>query len=47
MAPVIQSGATRPTVPPLAGAESLEVVVEAGDGREVLGAVDLHPPASS
>ena len=28
----------------LAGAESLEVVAEAGDGREVLGAVDLHRP---
>ncbi len=28
----------------LAGAESLEVVGEAADGREVLGAVDLHRP---
>jgi DNA-binding NarL/FixJ family response regulator len=28
----------------LAGAEDLEVVAEAGDGREVLGAVDLHRP---
>jgi DNA-binding NarL/FixJ family response regulator len=28
----------------LAGAESLEVVAEAADGREVLGAVDLHRP---
>jgi DNA-binding NarL/FixJ family response regulator len=28
----------------LAGADSLEVVAEAGDGREVLGAVDLHRP---
>jgi DNA-binding NarL/FixJ family response regulator len=28
----------------LAGADSVEVVAEAGDGREVLGAVDLHRP---
>ena len=28
----------------LAGAASLEVVAEAADGREVLGAVDLHRP---
>jgi DNA-binding NarL/FixJ family response regulator len=28
----------------LAGAPQLEVVAEAGDGREVLGAVDLHRP---
>ena len=28
----------------LAGAEAIEVVGEAGDGREVLGAVDLHRP---
>jgi DNA-binding NarL/FixJ family response regulator len=28
----------------LAGAKSLEVVAEAADGREVLGAVDLHRP---
>jgi DNA-binding NarL/FixJ family response regulator len=28
----------------LAGAASVEVVAEAGDGREVLGAVDLHRP---
>ncbi len=28
----------------LAGAPELEVVAEAGDGREVLGAVDLHRP---
>src|SRR3981189_1239950 len=28
----------------LAGAEQLEVVGEAADGREVLGAVDLHRP---
>jgi DNA-binding NarL/FixJ family response regulator len=28
----------------LSGAESVEVVAEAGDGREVLGQVDLHRP---
>ena len=27
----------------LAGAANLDVVAEAADGREVLGAVDLHP----
>ena len=31
----------------LAGAQSLEVVGEAADGREVLGAVDRHRPTSS
>jgi DNA-binding NarL/FixJ family response regulator len=28
----------------LAGAANLDVVAEAADGREVLGAVDLHRP---
>jgi DNA-binding NarL/FixJ family response regulator len=28
----------------LAGADEVEVVGEAGDGREVLGAIDLHRP---